>query len=235
MKRTPGLSWLVLLLLPAVPPAFGADLWLLPEPIAPLPGELIDVRLIGGVQERPYLAEKVELLQSIGRDARRNLVGRQGRTPFARMDAGKSGTRLIVYNGRPRADAVADRFCKAILVVGNPDEGGPLRWSELGQRLEIVPQTDPVRLSRAGGRLELQVLFEREPLAGARVEAVRLSGGVDPQVGRTDEIGLTTLALSRAGTWRIEVAHEARCGDCSGISGAKDWEASLVLAVGGSR
>ena len=235
MKRTRGWSWQLVLCVAAVSSVHAADLWLLPEPIAPLPGETVEVRLIEGVQERPYLAERVGLLQSIGRDSRKNLVGEQGKRPFARMESGKPGTRLVVYNGRSRADAVPDRFCKAILVVGDPGDGGPLRWSEVGQRLEIVPQTDPVQLSRAGGRLQLQVLFEREPLAGARVEAVRLSGGVDPRVGRTGEIGLVSLDLARAGTWRVEVTHEARCGDCDGDFRSRVWTASLILAAGGAR
>jgi uncharacterized GH25 family protein len=94
-----------------------------------------------------------------------------------------------------------------LLVIDQAGTDNPIRWSELGQRLEIVPQSDPVKLARGGGKLEVQVLFEREPLAGARVRALPeadRSGGA--KMATTDEIGLASVVLDRPGLWLVEVA-----------------------------
>ena len=110
------------------------------------------------------------------------------------------GTQLLVYD-----DGV--QFCKAFVVAGHPAEGGQLHLSEVGQRLEIVPQTDPVALLEGADVLEVQVLFEREPLAFAMVEAIPIEATERTAVrARTDEIGLANLALTRVGPWLVRVS-----------------------------
>ena len=77
------------------------------------------------------------------------------------------------------------------------------------QRLEIVPQTDPVKLSRDGGTLEVQVLYEREPLAGVRLLALPRGAAADEHViAITDEIGVAKFDLTRAGLWLVELAYK---------------------------
>ncbi|NIM60599.1 MAG: DUF4198 domain-containing protein, partial [Acidobacteria bacterium] len=75
----------------------------------------------------------------------------------------------------------------------------------------IVPQTDPVLLARDGGRLEVQVLFEREPLAGVNLLAMPKRDPMESIVtGVTDEIGVGSLDLPRGGLWLIQVNYKTR-------------------------
>lgn len=216
--------------------AGGADYWLLAEPAGPRPGQTVEVRWMSGAalrgEPRPYAAKQAVLLQRLARNGRVNLDGAEGET-LTRFKAGGPGLELIVYNARSATAPEPDIFCKALLVVGDAGESDPLRWSELGQRLELVPQTDPVKLARGDRAFELQVLFEREPLAGARVFAVPDGAPVDGRKRSvTDEIGLARFELDRPGRWMVLVEHEAPCGDCAETRSPRRWFASLVFSTG---
>jgi hypothetical protein len=196
------LSWAVIL-----PTAVdAADLWLQPNPIIVSTGATVAVSLYEGSEfdgtERAHREDQVGRFQRLWKGGRVNLRAAEGSVPAATFSADRPGVQLIAF------DSVrGDRFCKSLVVVGNPQAGDPLRWSELGQTLEIVPQTDPVTLSRDGGTLEVQVLFEREPLADAAVSFVPRS---DPQAAktlRTDEIGVVRFRLNRAGLWLVRTSH----------------------------
>ncbi len=191
------MSVLSLLLLASIAPVFGSsDLWLLPEPSAPRPGQRVVVRLMQGAPFEGVRvpAEGTRKLQRVWKGGRQSAD--EGFAPS------ESGVQLVVY------DDGAGRYCKALVVVGEASADDPIRYSEVGHRLEIVPQTDPVALGRRGGGLEVQVLFEHEPLAGAIVAALP---GRAPREGRrtavTDEIGLARFVLDRAGTWMVRVTH----------------------------
>ena len=99
--------------------------------------------------------------------------------------------------------------------------------SQLGQRLETVPQSDPVELADRAGALELQVLFEREPLAGVTVTATSAANPGEVRTARTDEIGMARLSLERSGGWWVTTRH--REGDRAPL------DATLFLAVGEER
>lgn len=206
-------------------PATAADLWVESGPPGARPGDAIAVRLFSGEPfagtEQPYRADG--LFQRLWRSGRANLSGAEGGLPAARFQAGEAGVQVIVYS-----DPDAGAFAKSVLVVGDAAVEDPLRYSELGQRLEIVPQSDPVELLRRGGVLEVQVLFEREPLAGARVVAVPQA---DPQGGLeaaiTDEIGLARLQLGHGGRWLVRVRHRP--------SGGRALSSTLTLDTAGTR
>jgi hypothetical protein len=194
---------LLSLSLVAAGPASAAGLWLGTEPISPQPGQTIVVRLFDDEgRERPYRAEDVGRFQRLWRSGRTDVHGEEGRTPVARFVADRAGVVLVVFDS-----ADGREFCKALVVVGSPESGDPLRWSEVGQRLEIVPQSDPIELRRKPGRLELQVLFGREPLAGAVVMATPLAEPSAVRRARTDEIGVARLKLDSPGVWRVETTH----------------------------
>jgi hypothetical protein len=208
----------------ALAPALAGELWIEAGPAPVEPGGEVVVRLYDGDpfagSEQPYRAAAVGLFQRLWRAGRANLAGVEGAPPLARFRVDEPGVQVIVYN-----DGGARAFGKALLVVGDAPEGDPLRYSELGQRLEIVPQSDPVELLRRGGTLEVQVLFEREPLAGARVVAVPAadpSNGLEAAI--TDEIGLARLRLGRAGRWLVRVRH--RPGDETRISSTLTLDAA---------
>jgi uncharacterized GH25 family protein len=154
---------------------------------------------------------------------------RQGRTDLAMPGAGfvadHAGVQLVVYDA-----PAGDRFAKALIVVGEPAAGDPLRWSEVGQTLEIVPQSDPIVLAREGGVLELQVLFEREPLVGARIEAIWEGEPAILHRARTDEIGIANLGLDRPGRWLVRAEHEGECDSCADRR-TRTFGATLSLAV----
>ena len=213
------------------------ELWIVPEPLSPAAGEEVRVRLMAGQafagRELSVADAGAARFQRVWKNGRVNLSVDEDGAMDTRFRPEAAGIQLIAFSSEPmRSDKseTETRFCKALVVVGKPEAGSPLRWSELGQRLEIVPQTDPVLLLERGGRLELQILFEREPLAGVRVHALP---GSAPQGGgkraRTDEIGLTRFSLDRPGPWLIRVEHRARAKD-----GWDHLVATLVLNSGAS-
>jgi uncharacterized GH25 family protein len=191
--------------------------WLIPEPATAEPPSEIVMRLIEGEpfegEQRPYAKGRLELFQRVWKSGRASLKESGGRFRVARP-----GAQLVGYSSPATGD-----YCKALVVIGDAEEGDPLRYSELGQRLEIVLQSDPVALLKRGGSMEVQVLFEREPLAGVVVKAVPQKAPSDGVLrARTDEIGLVDFALDRSGLWMIAVEK-------------KPLSATLVLLVGGDQ
>lgn len=232
MRRPSTVSIVLLLILWALgTPALAADLWLQPEPPAARPGDTVRLHLFEGAafraSERPFRSGDVDLLQRLWRSGRANLTGSEGGTPLASFTVRRPGVNLLVYDA-----STGDKFCKAFVVVGEPDEGDPLRWSEVGQTLEIVPQSDPVTLARRGGTLEVQVLFDREPLAGTKVTAVpEAAPAAGVRSATTDEIGIVRFRLDRPGRWLVLVAHRGRCEGCEGRA-PESFSATLLLTVG---
>jgi uncharacterized GH25 family protein len=211
------LSWA--LILPTAVSA--ADLWIQPKPVKVSTGVAVAVSLYEGSAfegtERSYREDRIALFQRLWKGGRANLRAADGAVPAGTFTADRAGVQLIAFES-----ASGDRFCKSLVVVGQPQEGDPLRWSELGQTLEIVPQTDPVALASDGGMLEVQVLFEREPLADATVSFVPESDARAAKTLRTDEIGVVRFRLDRAGLWLIRTSHG-------------DLGATLTLTAGAKR
>jgi len=198
------------LLVLAVTPLGAQSLWLEPDPIAPEAGEPVTVHLVLGDffvgEEQPLNEAKVVGFQRLRKNGRENLKLVDGAAPAASYDAGEAGVEILTLTWKGR---VSGYYCKSIQVVGDAKPGHPLRYSELGQRLEIVPQTDPVLLARNGGRLEIQVLYEREPLAGIGVLAWPKDEPAEGMVRAvTDEIGVATVDLNRGGIWLIQASYK---------------------------
>jgi hypothetical protein len=213
----------------ALAPALAVDRWLEIRPSAPDAGEELLIRLYEGEpfagNSGPLLDSGRTVFQRVWRAGRSNLAGSAAGEGAARLTVTEAGTQLFVH-----ADPPSGRYCKAIAVVGSAPVDDPLRYSEVGHRLEIVPQSDPVILSR-GAELEVQVLFEREPLAGARVTALPEAAPKDGLVAAiTDEIGLARLKLTRSGRWMVRVRHRSG-GESGGPSGT--IAATLMLYASG--
>jgi hypothetical protein len=189
--------------------AAAAEVWIASIPASPQPSEEIRVVVMEG---RPFDESARPLVL---RDSRFQRVWKQGRQDLPVRDDGRQasefvaqrpGVQLVAFSNR-RTSGGTD-FCKALVVVGDAAPNDPVHLSEVGHRLEIVPQTDPVTLLRSGGRLQVQLLLDREPLAGTTVRAIPAAdpdGGV--QSARTDEIGLADLKLNGSGRWMIHVDH----------------------------
>jgi hypothetical protein len=209
-------------------------LYLSAEPARPQAGDEVRVTLTSGVPfagtalaggDRP--AMRLERLWHGGRVI---LEGDSAGGP-ATFHPAEAGVQLVAYGPRDGVDEGLASFGKAVLVVGEPERGGRIWRSELGQRLEIVPETDPVALARAGGQLEIQVLFRREPLAGATVVAVA-EGATEESYRRrvTDRSGRVHFDLDRPGRWLVHLAHK-RLGR-GGESGRDLFQSSLLVAAG---
>lgn len=111
------------------------------------------------------------------------------------------------------------RYLKALFQVG--DKHDDTYKLVLGQRLEILPQSNPYALKR-GETLRVLILFEDKPLAGAKVFAYNASSGkVHEQSSVTANDGTVAFKLDRPGQWLIRLVHMRRCAtDCAEI----DWE-----------
>ena len=100
------------------------------------------------------------------------------------------------------------RFLKTLVQEGNPTTAtaNTLYKRRVGQRLEILLENDPGQLSSAGGDLTVKVLFEGEPLAGAKVFAChRAADDQTPHVvtAMTSARGLATFKLDQPGLWLV--------------------------------
>jgi hypothetical protein len=210
---------LVLALSLAAAPVRAAGLWLQPDPASSEADRDIVVKLFEGEpfqgKERAYRDGDDVRFQRLWKKGRESLSAlRQGK-PAAIFRPSEPGVQLVGLSSPGTGD-----YCKALMVVGAARRDDPLRWSELGQRLEIVPQSDPVVLLESGGVLQVQVLFEREPLAAARVTAIpEAAPGDGRKKGTTDEIGLVSFRLDRPGLWMIMVER-------------RELSATLVLEAG---
>lgn len=122
-----------------------------------------------------------------------------------------SGT--AVKEGRERFR----RHAKLLLRVGERSDN---TYSvRTGQRLEIVPLSDPLRAA-AGDRIPWQLTFDGKPLTGVLVKAWHKQ---DQQVtvvrARSDRSGRLNLQLPFAGPWLLNVVHMIPA-DGVGV----DWE-----------
>jgi uncharacterized GH25 family protein len=91
-----------------------------------------------------------------------------------------------------------------ITVAGKADDTVLMRT---GQRLEIVPITDPQR-RHAGDTLAFQLMFDGQPLANALIKAWHKADRQTMLIRtRSDADGMTRLMLPSAGTWMLSVVH----------------------------
>lgn len=97
-----------------------------------------------------------------------------------------------------------DRYAKSLLLVGSGMEAleGPAT-QRLGQKLEIVPSTNPYGL-RTGDRMSASVWFDGQPLAGAKVRLTNLDRPKDePFTARTGADGSVSYPIPSAGRWML--------------------------------
>ena len=222
----------------AVVAADSADVWIETDPRLPQAGDTVRVVLMQGSgfsgSELPAAQWNMDRLQHVWKSGRTNLAA-AGKLQF---EIDEAGAQLVAFSSKPqrkaRGDEAITRFCKVLFMAGGAAVGGPLHYSEVGQRLEIVPQTDPSAM-RERGTFEVQILFDREPLAGQNVRAISHDAPAgDEQRAATDEIGVARLHFDRAGAWLIKVEHRVRCSNC-GSTGRERLASTLVLDTGGPR
>lgn len=145
----------------------------------------------------------------------------------ARREAGQLGTEATeTYAKHP----------KAVLQVGDRRSDG---WrARLGYPVELVPRTNPYRLS-VGDTLPLQLLEEGRPVPDQLVWA-SWEGWSPPEGGeadhrepvraRTDAEGVVRIPLREAGRWYVRLIHMERTDDDPEVDYVSKW-ASLTFEV----
>ena len=109
------------------------------------------------------------------------------------------------------------RSVKSLIAAGG--EGGEGFDRPLGLTLELVPEKDP-RVTRPGGALPVQLLYEGKPLEGALVVAMRQDRPEEKVRGRTDGKGRVSLKLAAPGVWLVKAVHLVSAPPDTGA----DWE-----------
>lgn len=122
------------------------------------------------------------------------------------------------------------RHLKTLLRVGGKSDG---TYSALtGQRLEIVPASDPLARS-AGDKLTFTLFFDSKPLAGALVKAWHKHDEQTLTIrAQTGDGGKVGFNLPYAGVWMISAMHMLPATDTPDI----DWDSfrgSLTFELAG--
>jgi uncharacterized GH25 family protein len=111
--------------------------------------------------------------------------------------------------GRPAVERY-QKFAKALLQHSG---WGSTATYIMGQRLEIIPRSDPSRL-HVGDTLQVQVRFD-----GHAIRGLTVNGGWEGQPTRhaftavTDSAGHVTVRLSHAGLWYLRTINMRRVAD----------------------
>jgi len=163
------------------------------------------------------------------------LLDAPGRERYARC------AKTIVVAGAPAdwaSGAGADVAPAGQGAPGADADGAPAAdaaapfWSRpVGHRLEIVPLTDPARLAALGGEIDVRVLYEGAPLAGAVILSASQESPQSLTRALTDLDGRARFALDRPGLWMISLVHMAACTDDATADWLCTW-ATLVLVAG---
>ncbi len=103
------------------------------------------------------------------------------------------------------------RYLKALVQPGNPTAATPntLYKRRIGQRLEVLLENDPGRIDPAD-KLTVKVLFEGNPLAGAKVFACHRMGEDQPPTvvsAVTSAKGLAEFKLDQPGLWLVRTVY----------------------------
>jgi hypothetical protein len=109
------------------------------------------------------------------------------------------------------------RHIKTLVQVGAA--GDATYGQRTGQRLELVPRSDPAR-ARSGAALGFELLFDGRPLAGALVKFWKRGEPVRLLTARSDRQGRVAFAPPQPGTWMASVVHMVPVTD----SPAHDWD-----------
>lgn len=121
---------------------------------------------------------------------------------------------------RPQERERYSRSIKSLIRVGQSVEGN-LHKRVVGQKIEILLLQNPFSLE-PGDKLEVQVLFDGEPLPNTLVWALHTDAEGCTLIDkvRTDAQGIVHFNLTRRGFWLVRLVHMVPCIGCSDA----DWE-----------
>ena len=124
------------------------------------------------------------------------------------------------------------RFVKTLLLAGAQSDS--TYAGHTGQRLEIVPVTDP--FATHASSIQFAILFNGQPLAGVTVRAWHHEGAklIDFKA-QSDGAGTVTFELSQAGPWMISVVHMIPLTNVPGLDWESSWASLTYSRPEGSR
>jgi Domain of unknown function (DUF4198) len=139
--------------------------------------------------------------------------------------------KTLLAVGTDRSQAGKPGQASRTATARSPDKAWATR---VGQRLEIMPLADPLRM-KPGGSLAVQILFDDQPLAGALVRAWHRQSGQTMIIrARTSPDGKAEFTLPKAGGWMISVVQMVPATG-PGANGQRiDWDShwgNLTFAV----
>jgi uncharacterized GH25 family protein len=194
--------------------------------------------------ERPIVGREGQQPAGLARFSEAGLyvVGYRSRPVPVELDGAKfdqylrdKGLEKILEAREPEPQAgskvkeIFSRCAKAIIAAGDPSACGTGFERDLGLRLELLPERNPLDL-KPGEAMSLRLLLDGKPAPGCLLIATSPDNSQASPSARTDELGRASLELPSAGVWVISAVEMM---PAPGESGA-DWEslwASLSFEV----
>lgn len=113
----------------------------------------------------------------------------------------KKGLKGVIRSGK------YEKFCKTLINVGKPD--GSFN-KVIGQRLEIIPKSDPTQ-AKVGDEIEFQTMLDGKPVSVENMVATYDGFSMNPNTFAyfTEPYGngLTKVKITAPGTWMVRVQH----------------------------
>ena len=152
------------------------------------------------------------------------------------LEAITAGRARLGQSDQPGVE-VYSRFLKTLIQERDLNAATPstLYKRRVGQRLEILLETDPGRM-QPDGTLVVKVIFDGKPLTGARVFAYRRAGNDVPtaaMTANTSARGLAEFKVDQPGLWLVRLVHMRAVADKRTDASAQ-WEsfwAAYTFAV----
>ena len=128
----------------------------------------------------------------------------------------------------------SQQFAKSLILSGNGDMGNLSH--EFGQKLEIIPLTNPYAITNnRGGEMLLKVLFNGKPVQHKKVFAMYEGYSTDDDASctvSTDENGVAKLRIDHWGPWVVKTRLEILpTGEMKDKVNQENYFASLTFCV----
>lgn len=145
------------------------------------------------------------------------------------LEGAEDALKRYDQSGRLPTGAIVRRYAKYAKTVVEVGDGPRAFERVIGQPLEFVPLADPSDVS-ATSRLNVRLLFQGAPLAGAKVHAGRAKGAgkaaADITLTTTAD-GIVAIPVAASGLWNVRTIHVVPA-----PSGADaDWEVHWATFV----